>query len=274
MQIKQSKKAKYLNPKPKNWPKFGFVFLKNHFMFVPLFIIRGMNRLILLTIFTAAFLSHCKCKKDDPQPNPTPAVPLQDITQYAYFKTGTYWILKDSATGVEDSVYVFRDTAYLYYQNNGIQAEGNYMFYTCQFHSYLTDYNYVHSISMGWYSTNINSVLVEREKNNPYVGRSALMSNVFDIRYPHYYWLSPGEIRYKEWFDSLNADGIVYHNVVHFQDTENASENFIVGSIGSINPTTDYFIAKNIGIVKIQINDYRFNQKHKTQNLIRAHIVQ
>ena len=118
--------------------------------------------LILIFVFGA-------CKRDtNTEPKPGTPVVYQDLTAYSYFKKGTYWIYKDSATSVLDSVYVPYDTSYSYYQNNGIQKTGNYMFYDCPAYSYLDNHYTYYRISMGNYSISDGSAVVER---NGYHGR-------------------------------------------------------------------------------------------------------
>jgi len=183
-------------------------------------------------------------------------------------------------------VYVGFDTAFQYHLGPGNwQREGNYMYYVCRSYNFTDGYRYDYTIDYGYYGAIDNNpdtpnkiVGTQRMKKSltlGYVGTSVLMSSIFDARYNVGYYGSPGRIYYKEWFDSLDVNGIIYHHVVHFQDTENASEMVTISGMGSFAPTTDYYIAKNIGVVKISINDYRFGGLiHKTQNLIRYHVVQ
>ncbi|MBL7889220.1 MAG: hypothetical protein JNL24_06685 [Bacteroidia bacterium] len=209
---------------------------------------------------------------------PKPQIELQDLPAYAYFKTGTYWIYKDSASGVEDSVYVFYDTVFQYHLGTGnAQAEGDYMQYEWHSHNFTDEYNYDYKIDYGFYGLASKLVGVERWKFKPgdYVGNSYMMSNIFDSNYPFGYYGSPGTIYFKEEYDSLNIGGNIIRNVVHFQDTENASENIFFPGYGSLNPRTDYYIAKNIGVVKIRITDHtQFNLINKMQYLARYHIIQ
>lgn len=205
---------------------------------------------------------------------PKPQIELQDLPAYAHFKMGTYWIYKDSASGVEDSVYVFYDTVYSYYTSgNTFVSPGYYDYFECHAHSYTDNYNYYYKIDMGYYG--LNGLLgVYRVKTKPgdYVGQSVLMSNRFDPSVPFYAYGSPGVIFFKHYYDTINL-GNDFFKVVHFNDSENASEN-ISTPFGSINPATDFYISKNIGTVKRRIYDTVFNTINKTDNLIRYHIVQ
>jgi hypothetical protein len=217
---------------------------------------------LVIALLTAALFGNCKCKKD-PDPKPAePIVPLEDLTAYSYFKKGTYWIYKDSTTGVEDSMYVYSDTSYSYYQNNGIQKEGNYMYYDCRAHSYYSGYNYYYRISMGYYgtSTSGNVVGVERTKTNPSVGSTYLMSNLFaDGSFIHLY-TSSGIVYFKEKWPTFNVLGNNFSNTVKFFDSKNPSE---------FNSPTNFYIAKNIGIVRSEKLD-----SNKVWNIVRYHINQ
>jgi hypothetical protein len=233
-----------------------------------------MKKIIFILISILTIFSGCQYEYEPYFATPEPAIQLQDLTAYSYFKTGTYWIYKDSASGVEDSVYVFYDTAYSYYNTGttGVDA-GNYNFYECRMHSYIDTYNYYYKIDMGYYGRDKVPVWREKFKPGDYVGQSFLMFNSFNPSINLYAYTSPGVITCKNYYDSLNVLGNVFLKAVNFNDTKNASENFS-SAFGSINPSTDFYIAKNIGIVKKHIYDTIFNTINKTEYLIRYHIVQ
>lgn len=206
---------------------------------------------------------------------PKPQIELQDLPPYTHFKTGTYWIYKDSASGVEDSVYVFYDTVYSYYHSgNSIVSAGNYYYYECHAHSYTDTYNYYYKIDMGFYGST-KSIGTWRIKTKPgdYVGQTFLMSNKFIDGEAIVAYTSPGVISYRKFYDSMLVNNLIFNNVVWFNDTKNASENLST-PFGSIDPATDFYIAKNIGIVKKHVYDTIFNTINKTDILIRYHIVQ
>ncbi len=221
-----------------------------------------MKKYILLSIAILFFFTTCK---KDPDVNPQtagPAYTLQNLAAYSYFKTGTYWIYKDSTSGVEDSVYVYTDTSYSYYQTGAVQADGNYMFYNFIALSYFDTYHYHYSISMGNYSLSTGEVGVVRMRNKPtdYVGETFLMSNRFVANDVITWYLGAGSTYYKEFYDSVNILGTYYYSVAKFYDTNNASE---------YNSPTNFYIAKNIGIIKKEKLD-----SNKVWNLIRYNIVQ
>jgi hypothetical protein len=234
-----------------------------------------MKKTILILMSALSVFAGCQYEYEPYFAAPEPAIQLQDLTAYSYFKTGTYWIYKDSASGIEDSVYVFYDTVYSYYHSgNSIVSAGNYNYYECHAHSYTDTYNYYYKIDMGYYGSNgVMGTWRIKTKPGDYVGQTFLMNNYFKNGSKSYPYTSPGIVSYINYFDSINVNGNAFLNVVHFNDTKNASENLST-PFGSINPSTDFYIAKNIGIVKKHVYDTIFNTINKTDNLIRYHIVQ
>ncbi len=233
-----------------------------------------MKRFVFIIVIFISTLFSCDYDYAPYFEAPKPQIELQDLPAYAHFKTGTYWIYKDSASGVEDSVYVYSDTAYSYYHpGNTTVSPGNYNYYEFHAYNYSNNYNYYYKIDMGYYGN--NKVPVWREKFRPgdYVGQSFLMFNSFDPSISLYAYTSSGVIRFKDYNDSMVMDTKTFYDVTHFSDSQNASEN-LSSSFGSINPATDYFISKNIGIVKMHVYDTVFNTINKVDYLIRYHIVQ
>jgi hypothetical protein len=244
-----------------------------------------MKKTILILISVLIVFVGCQYEYEPYFSAPEPAIQLEDLNAYSFFKTGTYWIYKDSASGVEDSVYVFYDTTFQYHLGPGNwQKEGDYTQYEFHSHNFTDAYNYDYVIDMGYYGSTDNNpdtpnklVGVQRKKIKPgdYVGTSYMMSNIFNIQFPIGYYASPGTTYFKFKYDSINISGINFSNVAHFQDTENASESHFYSGYGLLNPRTDYYMAKNIGLVKIRITDHtQFNLINKMQYLIRYHIVQ
>src|ERR1041384_4630419 len=59
----------------------------------------------------------CSCKKETPQATPARLITLlgtATLDEWVNFKTGTYWIYRDSVSGKTDSVYVTKNTAITY----------------------------------------------------------------------------------------------------------------------------------------------------------------
>lgn len=221
-----------------------------------------MKKYLFLSVLIVTFFTNCK-KDPDVTPQPSgPTYTSQDLTAYSYFKTGTYWIYKDSTSGAEDSVYVSYDTSYLYHQSGTVQAEGDYMFYNCIAHSYFDTYDYHYKISMGYYDLVTKEVGTVRIRTKPtdYVGETYLMSNRFVQDDMITWYLGTGTTYYKGLYDSLNVLGTYYYKVAKFYDSQNLSE---------YESPTNFYIAKNIGIVRKEKLD-----SSKIWNLIRYNIVQ
>lgn len=115
---------------------------------------------------------------------------------------------------------------------------------------------------MGNYGLSTHSVGVERIRTKPgdYVGETYLMTNRFIDGEFAVLYTGTGITYFKDYYDSLNCQNLSFYKVVKFFDSANASE------YGS---QTNFFIAKNIGIVRKEILN-----NSKIWNLIRYHIVQ
>ena len=210
-----------------------------------------------------AILFFSTCKKDPKILSSTaPGYVYEDIAAYSYFKTGTYWIYKDSTSGVEDSVYVYSDTSYLYHRTGTVQEDGDYMYYECHANSAYDTYNYYYKIDMGFYILSTGEVGTVRVRTKPgdYVGQTYLMSNRFIADDVITWWLGDGATYYKAYYDSINLSGITYHAAAKFYDTSNSAE---------YSSPTFFYIAKNVGIIRKEKLD-----SNKVWNLIRYNIIQ
>lgn len=220
-----------------------------------------MKKYIYISLLIVLTFTACKKDPDTKEPS-VPPYTHQDLTAYSYFKTGTYWIYKDSTSGVEDSVYVYYDTSFLYHQTGTVQADGDYMFYNTQSHSYYDSYNYNYKISMGYYSITNGQVGTVRIKTKPgaYNGETFLMSSCFENNNVITWYLGSGSTYYKGFYNSTSILGVYYYNVAKFYDSNNASE---------YNSPTNFYIAKNIGIIRKEKIGSNI-----VWNLIRYHIIQ
>lgn len=220
----------------------------------------ALNYLFFI-FFSSLLLSGCKKFEYEAYYEELPK-PLEDLSAYSYFKTGTYWIYKDSASGVEDSMFVYSDTSYSYFQTGTAQEEGNYMFYGFKAHSVYDTYDYLYNISMGNYGLSTKSVGVERIRTKPgdYVGETYLMTNRFVDGEFAVLYTGTGTTYFKQTYDSISLLNQNYYAVAKYYDSKNASE---------YESPTNFYIAKNIGIIRKEKLD-----TIQTWNLIRYHIVQ
>jgi len=217
----------------------------------------NMRRLHLI-LFLSFALFACKKKDEDFQPCDY----LQDLTAYSFFKKGTYWVYKDSATSAQDCVFVYFDTVYSYHhKGNPLVKEGDYNFWDCRAHSSFDGYNYYYQIDMGFYGSNgVIGTWRKRTKPTNYVGTTFLMSNIFEEGSYIGAYTSPGGIYCRGFSQHFNMHSTNFYTVVKFEDTKNASE---------FSCRTFFYIGKNIGIVRKEIVD-----SNKVWNLIRYKIVQ
>lgn len=191
-----------------------------------------------------------------------PQTPLEDLPSYSYFKTGTYWIYKDSVTNSLDSIYVFADTNYLYHQTNTTQAEGDYMFYGYRAYSNYDSCVYYYSISMGYYiiETKEVGVLLKKYKGPNYIGATYTMTNRFVEGDHIIYYAAQGITYFKSLFDVYTVNQNQYQNVAQFFHSKNETD--------SLHPTLYYF-AKNVGILEKRRVD-----NSSVWKLIRSNIIQ
>ncbi len=223
-----------------------------------------MKNYFFYIIFLSLFLIvACKKKKEDDEV--IPCRNFQDLQSFSYFKKGSYWIYKDSAGSSLDCVYVFNDTNYIYHNPGwGIIKEGDYQFYSNSLYSYFDGDQYFYKIDYGYYGSNGQvGTWRERRKQTPngYNGTTFLMYNIFEEGSFINPWTSPGEVYYKGSYDTIRIEGIVYKNIAKFFDNHNASE--------KNESPTNFWVAKNIGIIRKEILD-----SNKIWNLIRYNVKQ
>ncbi|MBK7183414.1 MAG: hypothetical protein IPH89_10985 [Bacteroidetes bacterium] len=105
-----------------------------------------MKKTILILISVLSVFVSCQYEYEPYFAVPEQAIQLEDLTAYSYFKTGTYWIYKDSASGVEDSVYVFYDTTFQYHLGPGNIQAGTIIIMNAIAHITQTPINYYYKI--------------------------------------------------------------------------------------------------------------------------------
>lgn len=191
-----------------------------------------------------------------------PPDPLEDLPSYSYFKTGTYWIYKDSVTNALDSIYVFADTNYLYHQTNTTQEEGDYMFYGFRAYSSYDSCIYYYSISMGNYilSTREVGALLRKYKQTDYIGATYLMTNRFIEGDQIGYYAAQGMTYFSSFLDIYFIEQNQYEKVAQFYHTKNETDSL---------HATLYRIGKNIGVLEKRRID-----NTKVWKLINSHIIQ
>jgi len=201
------------------------------------------------------------CKKDEPDESNVSYEDIKPVKDYVYFQPGTYWIYEDNYGNV-DSMYVYSagegiDTVR---KSNG-DIEGIYRFFQSKIHSVYDDYNYYIGYNSGWTSFHPtqHKVFMTKTKPGDYVGQIFLTLYPFKI----------GDWRY--WNDSKTT------TIDYFQNYGIDNNSFV--SVGKVNvfnditnnyrQTTNYYIAKNVGIIQEELID-----SSNVWKLVRYNIVQ
>jgi hypothetical protein len=105
-----------------------------------------IRRIILFVLSLALALSLVKCKHEpviDPNgPQCGEATTIDEMMEWVYFKTGTYWVYREQNSGTSDTVTV-------YYDYNGVHPSGNRDFVVKMLSS-LDGYTYEYWFNDSW----------------------------------------------------------------------------------------------------------------------------
>lgn len=186
----------------------------------------------ILLCFTAILLciGFYRCeKKVGQQPLPQKFVPIpKEIKDWAYFKPGSYWIMRDSTTGYLDSTYVesvATKTVYAGIQNDTIQ---NHEQITVRFKSsYIINDFYKIQPDIGC------EVTSNYADSGPY-RKLALDSSR--------HFCAADILKGYRVFTSLNLNGITFSNVIYNQ---------VLISFKAGSQKEQSYWSKHIGIIKV-----------------------
>lgn len=242
----------------------------------------------ILVLFSAAICLVCsKCKEPKP-PTDKPKEPitlynkLGDVKDYCFFKAGTYWVYKNEQTGDIDSHWVSSSAIY---ESTTKGTE---------------DYSMHITLKQELFDMRINTNFVDGWGNKCYWEMFTTGSTVNSFPEPKpVYWITcrkswqsdgtyndiflkpyttdPKAIVYQnQFYEKLTINGFEYDSVrVMHVGGDGVYPESKVPTGGTAN--TDYYFAKNYGIVKIYIQSFRlldatpFNQ---TWSVIRKKILQ
>jgi hypothetical protein len=105
-----------------------------------------IRQIILFVLSLALALSLVKCKHEpmiDPNgPQCGEATTIDEMMEWVYFKTGTYWVYREQNSGTLDTVTV-------YYDYNGVHPSGNRDF-VVKMRSSLDGYTYEYWFNDAW----------------------------------------------------------------------------------------------------------------------------
>lgn len=198
------------------------------------------------------------CKKDNEVK--TYYVP-QDIKNYAYFKTGTWWVYEEELTNKRDCVLIVSNNGgYDEFDGKSGPPKGIFEYFNCTAHSYLNGYDYTDDCNPTWTKDGRSIVFRGKSKPGDYVGSTILLFNKFIIGSRMYPYTQTGEVTLTAGTDSLLLKGEYYHKVHIFNDSKNSTEE---------DSPTNFFVARNIGIIRKEIMLVNENW-----NLVSYHIVQ
>ena len=224
-------------------------------------------RKIAYILFISICLTGCqKCKKKQPEPDLGFSSPVNtDLYAYAYFKPGTYWVYQDSISGILDSVYITFANKGTYTNGDAEVAQGYYRgtfsWFSCDAISSYDHYKYQNWMDQS-YEVNNNIPRVFRER---YIMPGSGNKNGKTI---HLAMVGKGTTLY------ISLDHLIYANyynsfVVMSKVFSSTQKWMNYGSNCDDDQNTNYYIAKNIGIVRREQLD-----SNRTWNLIRYSIVQ
>lgn len=227
---------------------------------------KSMKKITYL-LFVCICLTGCKqCKKKQPEPDKGYSSPVNtDLYDYAYFKPGTYWVYQDSISGILDSVYII-------YANNGVYTNGDteveqgyyrgtFYWFKCDAISSYDHYKYENWMDQSW-EVNGSVPVVNREKFiMPGSGFNFGQTIHTAITYiGKTLYVSLDHVTYQNYYNVFSV------KTQTFASTQKWTN---YGSNCDDNQNTNYYIAKNIGIVRREQLD-----SNRTWNLIRYHIIQ
>lgn len=173
-----------------------------------------------------------------------------EVKEYMFFKAGTYWKYKDTATGEIRSIYVLSDTIYMH-ENLTHSGEVIAKRETFNWVTSKTEFT-GHALS----KHNAQDSIISASVTESLRGINEGVTYVFFYPFILNESLRPGStfVTLTDIHDSLTVLGNVYYDVVEFHDDAN--------SIESQYKTVTY-VARNYGIVR---KDIHVEEKYATQS--------
>ncbi len=209
------------------------------------------------------FVSSC-CKKDTPPP--TYYVP-QELKDWMYYKQGSYWVYQDSASNINDSVYVTSSEIKI---EDDVDKMGKIIWKEETFYVYtqstLSSYIYIDRSSITSSPQNCDNTcyIIYRERKTS-IGSNVGTTFILFLSPKIGLQAAPNGLTYVTLaaiYDSLQVGGKYFHNVVRMDETKNETEG---------GGPTKFYIAKHYGIIRKEITA---GNTEKTWNLVNYKIVQ
>ena len=234
-----------------------------------------MKRIIYFSIVILLLFATCKPKTSPPDQYSGPYY-LNEVRDYIYFKSGTWWVYENSLTLTRDCVYVNRtDTQHVRVKHQKSKDGDPYYHYVdyTAFQSFMySTYNKcelrIHDLGVGTTGFGYN-LKKEYSCKLPYQSTSILW--VFS--YPFTREVITAQ------YDSLALKDKTYFDVVVFENNDESDRSLIPMNDRNYNGASKlkYYWAKNYGIIKTEFNTYNLNtkQNHYTSwDLIKSNIIQ
>lgn len=175
-----------------------------------------------------------------PEPQPPPKQPqtynlFQEGVEYCFFNVGTWWVYRDSASGVYDTVTVL--DAYRKYDTTRVNGNVDAIFEQFRVNTESSFdknlYDYKCHMSIG------NQVRRVRTTQSSYIGEIIHYVNPSSIGNKLGYIEDIAEVKTK--YDSIILSSNTYKDIIKFTHTKDYTEGKAIST---------YYLAKNIGIVR------------------------
>lgn len=204
-----------------------------------------MKKLIFIFSILACMSADCHKKKD----NPTYFMP-QEFKDYVVFPQGSYWIYEDSISGITDSMYLQMQTTKI------MEPPG--------YNDWGYNYEYIEEQLYSSYKNQINSRV---SRYNEFISNNENGSYMYYGLYPLFIsnisiGIGCDNLKYIQFLDSLLIKNIWLKNIKVFSNIDP------IGNIKSIKT----FFCRNIGLVKMEINDNTDTTGLKIWELKKYHI--
>ena len=231
-----------------------------------------MKKLLYLLMIISCLIGFVQCKRDI-APTPityTTYTPNQTIKDYCIFKTGTYWVYKDSASGKLDSVWVYQ-----YSQTTDTLKKTQTETYYCPVYLYRTfsskyrSNNYVEFNTAFEVQNNLNLVLESVIDSTGFIGQYVKVFSPFIINRAQSFYTSSDVCTLQQNINNLTGiNSNFFSNVYKYSHTKDCSNYYFINYQHFENKTNTYF-APHIGMVRKEVPDSNI-----VWNLIRYNIVQ
>jgi hypothetical protein len=191
-----------------------------------------IRQIILFVLSLALLLLLVKCKHEpviDPNgPQCGEATTIDEMMEWMYFKTGTYWVYSEQNTGVLDTMTV-------YYDYNGVSSTGNREF-AVKMRSSLDGYTHEYWFNDAWsnecdtYFTDCFCRVVDCDKYKPgdYVGgnHTFIFPLIIGNRAGQQHGLDFGYSTIVSHSDSVIIGDLIFLDVYEFQLDISVQHNF------------------------------------------------